>query len=78
MRTGGRGSATEGGRERRTAALERAVSARLGRSAGEPKRQAPWHGRVSHYVAPVHLADGKHSGRRDILVIGIALRTPGL
>ncbi|MEW2071358.1 2OG-Fe dioxygenase family protein [Streptomyces sp. NPDC007346] len=34
--------------------------------------------RVSHYVAPVHLADGKNSGRRDILIIGIAPYTPGL
>ncbi|MGC5341757.1 2OG-Fe dioxygenase family protein [Streptomyces sp. DT24] len=34
--------------------------------------------RVSHYVAPVSLANGKDSGRRDILIIGIAPYTPGL
>ncbi|WAL98780.1 2OG-Fe dioxygenase family protein [Streptomyces sp. Je 1-369] len=34
--------------------------------------------RVSHYVAPVHLAHGKNTGRRDILIIGIAPYTPGL
>ncbi|WP_053707068.1 2OG-Fe dioxygenase family protein [Streptomyces sp. NRRL B-3648] len=33
---------------------------------------------VSHYVAPVHLADHAGSGHRDIFIVGIAPFTPGL